>query len=169
MMTEALDEAAQRVSRYLSLQILVNSCFGLTLGVGLYFIGVPNPVLWGVVAGILRLVPYVGTITAGILPIALSLAIFDGWGPPLMVFALFAIVELVTANLVEPLLYGAHTGISSLAILVAAVFWTALWGPAGLILSTPLTVCLVVLGRNIPHLSFLHVLLGDEEVLPPAA
>jgi predicted PurR-regulated permease PerM len=169
MMTEALDDAATRVSRYLSLQILVNACFGLILGVALYFIGVPNPGLWGVVAGILRLVPYVGTITAGLLPIGLSLAVFDSWGPPLMVFGVFAVVELTTANLVEPLLYGAHTGISSLAILVAAVFWTALWGPAGLILSTPLTVCLVVLGRNIPQLAFLHVLLGDEEPLPPAA
>ncbi len=169
MMTETLDDAATRVSRYLSLQILVNACFGLILGVALYFIGVPNAGLWGVVAGILRLVPYVGTIIAGLLPIGLSLAVFDGWGPPLMVFGLFVVVEVLTANLVEPLLYGAHTGISSLAILVAAVFWTALWGPAGLILSTPLTVCLVVLGRNIPHLAFLHVLLGDEEALPPAA
>src|ERR1019366_745217 len=169
MMTEALDDAATRVSRYLSLQILVNACFGLILGVALYFIGVPNPGLWGVVAGILRLVPYVGTITAGLLPIGLSLAGFDGWGPPLMVFGLFVLVELITANLVEPLLYGAHTGISSLAILVAAVFWTALWGPAGLILSTPLTVCLVVLGRNIPQLAFLHHLLGDVTIRPPPA
>jgi len=169
MMTEAMDEAAKRVSRYLSLQVTVNACFGLILGTGLYFIGVPNYGLWGFVAGLLRIVPYVGTITAGLLPIGLSLAVFDGWGHPLMVFALFAVVELVTANLIEPMLYGAHTGISSLAILVAAVFWTALWGPSGLILSTPLTVCLVVLGRNIPQLGFLHILLGDEEALPPGA
>jgi predicted PurR-regulated permease PerM len=169
MMTEAMDDAAKRVSRYLSLQLTVNACFGLILGVGLYLIGVPNYGLWGVVAGGLRIVPYVGTAAAGLLPIGMSLAVFDGWGHPLMVFVLFAVVELVTANLIEPLLYGSHTGISSLAILVAAVFWTALWGPAGLILSTPLTVCLVVLGRNIPQLGFLHVLLGDDEVLAPAA
>jgi predicted PurR-regulated permease PerM len=169
IMTEALDDAAQRVSRYLSLQILVNACFGLVIGIGLYFIGLPNPVLWGVVAGILRLVPYVGTVGAGLVSIGLAAAVFDRWAPPLEVFGVFAAVELVTANLVEPLLYGVHTGISSLALLVATVFWAALWGPAGLILSTPLTVCLVVLGRYIPQLSFLHIMLGDEQALPPAA
>jgi predicted PurR-regulated permease PerM len=168
-MTEALDDAATRVSRYLSLQVLVNACFGIIVGVGMYFIGVPNAALWGVVAGILRIVPYVGTVVAGLLPIGLSLAVFDHWGPPLAVFLLFAVVELVTANVVEPVLYGVHTGISSLALLVTSVFWAALWGPAGLILSTPLTVCLVVLGRNFPQLAFLHILLGDEPALPPAA
>lgn len=168
-MTEALDEAATRVSRYLSLQVLVNACFGIVVGVGMYFIGVPNAALWGAVAGILRIVPYVGTVVAGLLPIGLALAVFDHWGPPLMVFLLFAVVELVTANFVEPVLYGVHTGISSLALLVTSVFWAALWGPAGLILSTPLTVCLVVLGRNFPQLAFLHILLGDEPALPPAA
>ena len=168
-MTEALDDAATRVSRYLSLQVLVNTCFGIIVGVGMYFIGVPNAALWGVVAGILRIVPYVGTVVAGLLPIGLSLAVFDHWGPPLMVFLLFAVVELLTANVVEPVLYGVHTGISSLALLVTSVFWAALWGPAGLILSTPLTVCLVVLGRNFPQLAFLHILLGDEPVLSPAA
>jgi predicted PurR-regulated permease PerM len=168
-MTEALDEAAKRVSHYLLLQVLVNACFGVIVGVGMYFIGVPNAALWGVVAGILRIVPYVGTVVAGLLPILLSLAVFDHWGPPLLVFLLFAAIELVTANFVEPVLYGVHTGISSLALLVTAVFWAALWGPAGLILSTPLTVCLVVLGRNFPQLAFLHILLGDEPALPPAA
>jgi predicted PurR-regulated permease PerM len=168
-MTETLDDAAKRVSRYMLLQVSVNAGFGLIAGLGLYLIGVPNAALWGVVAGILRIVPYVGTIVAGLLPIGLSLAVFDSWGPPLLVFLLFAVLELVTANLVEPVLYGVHTGISSLALLVTTVFWAALWGPAGLILSTPLTVCLVVLGRNIPQLAFLHVLLGDEQALPPAA
>ncbi len=169
MMTEALDDAAKRVSRYLSLQILVNACFGLVAGAGLYFIGVPNPALWGVVAGILRIVPYAGTFMAALLPIGLSLAVFDGWGPPLLVFLLFATLELITSNLVEPVLYGVHTGISSLALLVTTVFWAALWGPAGLILSTPLTVCVVVLGRYIPQLGFLHILLGDDQPLLPAA
>jgi predicted PurR-regulated permease PerM len=165
IMTQALDDAAQRVSRYLFMLILVNVCFGAVFGFGLYWIGVPNPALWGVVAGLLRIVPYVGTMVAAALPIALSLAAFDSWLPPLLVFLLFAGLELTIANFVEPWLYGVHTGISSLALLVAAVFWALLWGPAGLILSTPLTVCVVVLGRYVPQLSFLHVLLGDEEVL----
>jgi predicted PurR-regulated permease PerM len=165
LMTQALDDAAGRVSRYILLQFLVNASFGALFGIGLYFIGVPNPVLWGVVAGILRIVPYVGTMVAAILPIALSLAVFDGWLKPLLVFLLAAGLELIIANFIEPWLYGAHVGISSLALLVTAVFWTVLWGPAGLILSTPLTVCAVVLGRYFPQLSFLHILLGDEPVL----
>jgi predicted PurR-regulated permease PerM len=169
MMTQALDDAAQRVSRYLFMQFLVNAGFGTLFAIGLYFIGVPNPVLWGVLAGILRIVPYVGTLFAATLPIILSLAVFDGWLPPLLVFLLFAGLELIIGNFVEPWLYGAHTGISSLALLVTAVFWTVLWGPAGLILSTPLTVCVVVLGRYFPQLSFLRILLGDEEALEAEA
>ena len=110
----------------------------------------PIQLLWGVVAGILRIVPYVGTLVAATLPIALSLAVFDGWLKPLLVFLLVAGLELIIANFVEPWLYGAHVGISSLALLVTAVFWAVLWGPAGLILSTPLTVCVVVLGRYVP-------------------
>jgi predicted PurR-regulated permease PerM len=165
LMTQALDDAAQRVSRYLLMQILVNAAFGVLFGFGLYLIGVPTAALWGVVAGILRIVPYVGTMVAATLPIALSLAAFHSWVPPLLVFLLFAGLEMVIANFVEPWLYGANTGISSLAMLVSAIFWTILWGPAGLILSTPLTVCVVVLGRYVPQLSFLHTLLGDEVVL----
>jgi predicted PurR-regulated permease PerM len=169
LMTQALDDASGRVSRYLLMQFLVNAGFGTLFGLGLYFIGVPNPALWGVVAAILRIVPYVGTSVAATLPIALSLAAFDGWMRPLLVFFLVAGLELIVANFVEPCLYGAQVGISSLALLVTAVFWTVLWGPAGLILSTPLTVCAVVLGRYFPHLSFLHILLGDEPVLAPDA
>jgi predicted PurR-regulated permease PerM len=165
LMTQALDDAAQRVSRYLLMQGLVNAGFGTLFGFGLYCIGVPYPALWGVIAGLLRLVPYVGTMIAATLPIALSLAAFNSWAPPLLVFLLFAGLELITANFLEPWLYGANTGISSLALLVAVIFWTVLWGPAGLILSTPLTVCVVVLGRYVPQLSFLHILLGDEVVL----
>jgi predicted PurR-regulated permease PerM len=168
-MTQALDDAAQRVSRYLFMQFLVNAGFGALFAAGLYFIGVPNPVLWGALAGILRIVPYVGTFFAATLPIILSLAVFDGWLPPLLVLLLFAGLELIIANFVEPWLYGVHTGISSLALLVTAVFWTVLWGPAGLILSTPLTVCVVVLGRYFPQLSFLHILLGDEQALEAEA
>jgi predicted PurR-regulated permease PerM len=169
IMTQALDDAAQRVSRYLLMQILVNAAFGVLFGFGLYLIGVPTAALWGVVAGILRIVPYVGTMIAATLPIALSLAAFTSWVPPLLVFLLFAGLEMVIANFVEPWLYGANTGISSLALLVSAIFWTLLWGPAGLILSTPLTVCVVVLGRYVPQLSFLHTVLGDEIVLVPEA
>jgi predicted PurR-regulated permease PerM len=169
IMTQALDDAAHRVSRYLLMQILVNASFGVLFGLGLYAIGVPNPALWGVVAGILRIVPYVGTMVAATLPIALSLVAFNSWLPPLLVFLLFAGLELIIANFVEPWLYGANTGISSLALLVAAIFWTLLWGPAGLILSTPLTVCVVVLGRYVPQLSFLQTLLGDEIALAPEA
>jgi hypothetical protein len=148
---------------------MVNAGFGTLFGFGLYWIGVPNAALWGALAGILRIVPYVGTLVATTMPIALSLAVFDGWLRPMLVFLLLAGLELIIANFVEPWLYGAHVGISSLALLVSAVFWTVLWGPAGLILSTPLTVCVVVLGRYVPQLSFLHILLGDEPVLAPEA
>jgi predicted PurR-regulated permease PerM len=165
IMTQALDDAAQRVSRYLLMQVLVNAGFGCLFGIGLYYIGVPSPALWGVLAALLRIVPYLGTMVAAALPILLSLAAFGSWVPALLVFLLFAGIELVTGNLIEPWLYGTNTGISSLALLVAAVFWTILWGPAGLILSTPLTVCVVVLGRYVPQLSFLNILLGDEMVL----
>jgi predicted PurR-regulated permease PerM len=169
VMTQALDDATQRVSRYLMLQFMVNAGFGILCGVGLYLIGVPYAALWGTVAALLRIVPYVGSVSAGLLPLVLSLAVFDSWIPPLLVFLLFTTLELLIANLLEPLLYGAHTGISSLALLLTTVFWATLWGPAGLILSTPLTVCVVVLGRHIPHLSFLHILLGDQPVLAPEA
>ena len=169
LMTQALDDAAQRVSRYLLMQILVNAAFGVLFGFGLYLIGVPTPALWGVVAGLLRIVPYVGTMIAATLPIALSLAAFTSWVPPLLVFLLFAGLEMIIANFVVPWLYGANTGISSLALLVSAIFWTILWGLSGLILSTPLTVCVVVLGRYVPQLSFLHTLLGDEVALGPEA
>jgi predicted PurR-regulated permease PerM len=165
VMTQALDDATRRVCRYLTLQLLVNASFGVFCGIGLYLIGVPYAALWGAVAGILRIVPYAGSLVAALLPFMLSLAVFDRWMPPVLVFLLFAILELVTSNLVEPWLYGSHTGISALAILLATVFWTALWGPAGLILAMPLTVCVVVLGRHVPHLSFLHTLLGDQPAL----
>jgi predicted PurR-regulated permease PerM len=169
LMTQALDDASGRVSRYLLMQFLVNAGFGALFGLGLYCIGVPYAALWGVMGGILRYVPYVGTLISATLPLALSLAVFDGWLRPLLVFLLVASLELIIANFVEPWLYGTRVGISSLALLVTAVFWTVLWGPAGLILSTPLTVCVVVLGRYFPQLSFFHTLLGDEPVLDPEA
>ena len=168
-MTGAMDEAGDRVSHYLLLQSVVNTCYGLFAGVVLHFIGVPNAVLWGVVAGLLRFLPYLGPPIGALLPVLFSLAVFDDWTHPLMVLGFFVVVEIIVANFIEPMLYGARTGISSLAVLVAAVFWTFLWGPIGLVLSTPLTVCLVVMGRHIPNMQFLNVLFGDDPVLQPEA
>jgi predicted PurR-regulated permease PerM len=164
-MTLALNDATQRISRYLALQLLVNVCYGLCFGIGVFLIGIPNALLWGVIAGIFRIVPYVGALSATAFPLILALAIFHGWGPPLLLMFLFALLELSASNVVEPWLYGAHTGISSLALLVTTVFWTMLWGWAGLVLAVPLTVCVIVLGRYVPRMSFLHVLLGDETAL----
>jgi predicted PurR-regulated permease PerM len=165
VVTQAMDDAGRRVSRYLLMQFVVNTAFGIAVAGGLYFIGLPNALLWGALGATLRFFPFIGPLIAGTLPFILALTVFSDWTHPLMAAGLFLGIELITANLVEPRLYGAHTGISSLAILVAAVFWTVLWGPVGLILSTPLTVCLVVLGRYVPQLEFLHILLGDEPVL----
>jgi predicted PurR-regulated permease PerM len=164
-MTLALDDAARRISRYLVMQLAVNACYGFCFGLGVFLIGIPNALLWGVVAGIFRIVPYVGALSATAFPLVLSLAIFHGWGPPVLVILLFAFLDLVASNIVEPWLYGAHTGISSLAVLVTTVFWTMLWGWAGLVLAVPLTVCAIVLGRYVPRMSFLQVLLGDETAL----
>jgi predicted PurR-regulated permease PerM len=163
--TQALDDATQRISRYLVLQFLVNGLMGVALGVGLAMIGVPYAALWGVIAALLRLVPYVGILCAAILPFTLSLAVFDGWLHPALVLLLFFVLEVIVGNFIEPWLYGAHTGISSLGLLVSTIFWTILWGYPGLILSTPLTVLVVVLGRYVPQLSFLHIALGDQDVL----
>jgi predicted PurR-regulated permease PerM len=167
LVTQTLDEASSRVSKYLLIQFLVNVGYGIFIGMGLYFIGLPGALLWGVIVGILRFLPYVGPPLGGIMPLLLSMAVFSGWSKPLMVLGLFVITELAVSNLLEPMLYGAHTGISSMAIVVAAIFWTAIWGPIGLVVSTPLTVCLLVVGRHVPQLRFLHILLGDEPPLTP--
>ena len=166
--TRAMDDAGHRVSRYLLMQLLVNLSYGLVIAVGLYFIGVPNAVLWGALGTVLRFIPYIGPWVATILPTVLALAISPHWTMPLLTVTLFAGTELLLNNVMEPLLYGAHTGVSSIALIVAAVFWTWLWGPLGLVLATPLTVCLVVMGRHVPRLSFLSVVLSDEEALTPA-
>jgi predicted PurR-regulated permease PerM len=169
LVTQTLDDASARVSKYLLLQCVVNTCYGIFIGVCLHFIGVPGALLWGVLAGVLRFLPYIGPPLGGIMPLLLTLAVFHGWTQPLIVLLLFIVTELVVSNFIEPMLYGTHTGISSLAILVAAIFWTAIWGPIGLVLSTPLTVCLLVAGRHVPRLRFLHILLGDEPVLTPSS
>ncbi len=167
VMTQALEEASERLSHYLLLQLLVNGCYGLLFGMGLYLIGIPHALLWGALGALLRFVPYLGTWIATALPMAMAISVFPGWKQCLFAFILFAVLELLAANVVEPWLYGSYTGISPLAILVAAVFWGALWGPVGLILSTPLTLCLILAGRYFPQMGFLEVLLGDEPVLRP--
>ncbi|HEX4142296.1 MAG TPA: AI-2E family transporter [Pirellulales bacterium] len=167
--TQALDDAASRVSRYLLMQLIINSAFGFVIAVGLFCIGVPNPLVWGILATVLRFLPYIGSWIAAALPILLAAAVFQGWTRPILVLALFIASELTANNLLEPWLYGASTGISTMGILVSAVFWAWLWGPVGLVMATPLTVCLAVMGRYVPHLSFLHTLLSDEEVLSPDA
>ena len=166
--TQALDDAANRVSRYLAAQLLINITYGVPVGIGLYFIGIPNAPLWGALAVVLRFLPYLGIWIAAAFPIVLSFAISPGWAQPIEVIGLFIGVELFTANLMEPWLYGASTGLSASAIVVSAIFWTWLWGAGGLLLATPLTVCLVVLGKHLPALSFLHVLLGKELPIAPA-
>jgi len=165
--TDALDEAASRVSRYLLMQLIVNCCFGVLIGLGLFLIGIPNPLLWGAMATLLRFIPYVGAWIAAAAPLLLAFAIHPGWAKLAWTGGLFLTAEVLTGNIIEPLLYGSSTGVSPVALVLAAVFWTWLWGPIGLLLSTPLTVCLAVLGLHVPQLRFLHVLLGDEPVLTP--
>jgi predicted PurR-regulated permease PerM/methylmalonyl-CoA mutase cobalamin-binding subunit len=165
--TRALDDAGQRLSKYFLSQLAVNTCFGLVIGVGLWLIGVPSPAMWGVMAGLLRFVPYIGSFLAAVAPAALGAAVDPGWGMTLEVVALFAIVEPLTGYVVEPLLYGHSTGLSPVSVIVSAIFWTWLWGPIGLIMSTPLTLCLVVMGRHVKSLEFFDVLLGDRPALTP--
>ena len=165
--TEAIDDAARRVSRYLIMQTLINGWEGLCVAVGLSFIGLPNAVLWGALTMVLRFIPYVGILIAAGMPLVLCFAVFDRWEPALLTVALFAGIELVSYVILEPWLYSRRTGVSPVALLVAAVFWAWLWGAAGLFLAIPLTVCLVVMGKYIPQLAFLHVLLGDQPVLAP--
>jgi predicted PurR-regulated permease PerM len=165
--TQAITDAAGRVSRYLVAQTIVNAFCGLSIGLGLWLIGVPNPVLWGILVMMLRFVPYVGWLVAAAFPLALSVAIDPGWSMLLWVAGLFLTMELIVSNAVEPRLFGSSIGLSALAIVIAATFWTWLWGPIGLLLSTPLTACLATLGRHVPQLQFLDVALGVQPVLAP--
>jgi predicted PurR-regulated permease PerM/methylmalonyl-CoA mutase cobalamin-binding subunit len=165
--TRAMEDAGRRVSRYLSTQFLVNTCYGVCVAVGLQFIGVPNAVLWGVLSAVLRFIPYVGPWVGALLPVLLSFAISSGWFTPLMTIALFIVLEAIVSNFIEPWLYGANTGVSPIALIISAVFWTWLWGPIGLVLSTPLTVCLAVIGRHVPRLEFLGTLLSEDQALAP--
>lgn len=165
--TEAMNEAADRVGRYLRTQLAVNTGCAVPIGLGLALIGIPYAGLWAIFVVLLRFLPYLGIIIAAAFPVALALAVDPGWHLLLWTLLLFVGVESVVANLLEPRLYGASTGLSPLAVIVGAVFWTWLWGPVGLLLATPVTVCLVVLGRHAPALGLLGVLLGNEPVLSP--
>ncbi len=165
VMTKAFDDAGQRISRFLLMQLIVNATVGLSVGLGLLAIGVKYAFLWGFLVVVFRYIPYVGVLIAAVPPIFLSLAMFEGWLQPLLVCGLFLAIELLANNVAEPWLYGHSIGVSEVALLVAAALWAFLWGPIGLILSSPLTVCLVVLGKYVPQLKFLDVLLGDEPPL----
>jgi predicted PurR-regulated permease PerM len=165
--TIAIDDAGRRLSRYFLTQFTINATFGLVIGIGLYFIGVPNPVLWGVLSAVLRFVPYIGLLISAGLPIALAAAVDPGWSMAIWTAVLYAVVELPVSQAVEPMLYGHSTGLSPLAVVVSAIVWSWLWGPVGLILSMPLTLCLVVLGRYVKRMEFLAVLLGDRPALTP--
>jgi hypothetical protein len=167
--TRALDEATVRISRYLLMQSIINGSFGVAAGVGLFLLGVPYAALWGFLAAALRFIPYVGPTMALALPAALALAVFPGWTRPLIVIGLFVALELVANMALEPWLYGQSAGVSQVALLVAVVFWTWLWGPVGLLLATPLTVCLIVLSKHLPAMAFLVLLMGDEPVLDAKA
>jgi len=165
--TKAVDEAAERVSRYLLMQVAVNSIYGILLGTGLALLGLPYVVLWGALATVFRFIPYVGPWIVAILPITLSLAVFEGWTLPLGVAGLIVGLELVTNMVLEPLLYGHSAGVSDIALLVAIAFWTWLWGGVGLVLATPLTVCIVVFCKYIPSLEWVDVLMGEKPEVQP--
>ena len=165
--TQMLEDAGTRVGRYLSMLFLINVTFGISVGIGLYLIGVPNAILWGILATVLRFIPYIGPWIAAAMPIGLAMAISPTWFAPLLTVGLFVLLELFSNNIMEPWLYGRNTGVSEVAVLVSAVFWMWLWGPVGLLLATPLTVCLLVVGKHVPQLSFLDILLGNDQVFQP--
>jgi predicted PurR-regulated permease PerM len=166
--TSALDDAGSRVSRYLRMQLFINVCCGIPVAIGLYFIGIPNAILWGALATMLRFIPYVGPWIAAAFPILISLTVSPDWLTPLLTIGLFVVLELIRNNVMEPWLYGSSTGVSPVALIVAALFWTFLWGPVGPVLATPLTVCMVVMGRHIPKLAFLSIILNAEGALTAA-
>ncbi len=165
--TTALDDGAQRLSRYLLLQTAVNTTFGILVGLGLWAAGVPNPALWGLISAMFRFVPYVGVPIAALFPLALALAVDPGWSMMLWTLGVYTVLESITGQAIEPWLYGRNMGLSAIAVVVAAGFWTFVWGPVGLLLSTPLTMCLVVIGRHVDQLSFLDVMLGDRPPMAP--
>ena len=165
--TQAFDDAAGRISRYLVMQSIINAMLGLAVTIGLTLIGLPNAVLWGLLAAVLKFIPYLGPWIAAAFPVMQSMAVFNDWKHTLLTILVFIVLELISSNLVEPWLNGNSTGVTPVALVIAAMFWTWLWGAVGLVLSTPLTVCLLVMGKYVPQLEFLSVLLGDEPALEP--
>ena len=165
--TLAIDDGGRRLSKYFLAQLCINTLFGVVITIGLTVIGVPSPVLWGILSALLRFVPYVGSFIAAALPMALAAGTEPGWSTTLWTLALYVVVEGLTGQVAEPLVYGHNTGLSPFSVVVAAIFWSWLWGPIGLILSTPLTLCLVVMGRHVQRLEFLDVILGDRPALTP--
>ena len=155
------------MSKLFLTQIAFNAAFGIAIGIGLELIGIPSAPLWGLIAAIMRFVPYIGALISAIFPLILAAAVGSGWEMLLLTMALFGVLELIAGQVVEPLVYGHSTGLSPVAIVVSASFWTWLWGPVGLVLATPLTVCLVVVGRHIDQLQFLEIMLGDQPPLTP--
>jgi predicted PurR-regulated permease PerM len=166
--TAALDEAGERLSRLFLTQIAFNAAFGVAIGIGLQLIGVPSAPLWGLVAMILRFVPYIGAFISAIFPLILAAAVGSGWEMLLLTVILFVVLELLASQVLEPVIFGHSSGLSPVAIIVAASFWTWLWGPVGLVLATPLTICLVVVGRHVDRLQFLDIMLGDQPALTPS-
>ena len=165
--TAALDDAAARLSRLFLIQLLLNGTFGVVIGAGLWLIGIPSAILWGILAAVLRFVPYIGAAIAAAFPLALAVAVDPSWSMLLWTLALFLVVEPIVGHVIEPMVYGHSTGLSPVAVVASATFWTALWGPIGLVLATPLTVCLVVLGRHVERLEFLDIMFGDRPALSP--
>lgn len=167
--TQAMGEAAYRVSRFLFMQLVVNACFGIPFGIALYFIGIPNAMLWGLLATLLRFIPYAGVWIAVSMPALLAVAIDDGWSMLAWTLGTFLVLELLAVNVAEPILYGRSAGLSAMAVILAAIFWTWMWGPVGLLLAMPLTVVVTVIGRHVPQFGYLNTLLGVEPVLAPEA
>jgi predicted PurR-regulated permease PerM len=165
--TAALDDAGKRLSKLFLTQIVFNAVFGLAIGIGLELIGVPSAPLWGLIAMILRFVPYIGALISAVFPLILAAAVGSGWEMLVLTAALFVVLELLAGQVMEPLIFGHSTGLSPVAIILSASFWTWLWGPVGLVLATPLTVCLVVIGRHVERLKFLDIMLGDRPPLTP--
>jgi predicted PurR-regulated permease PerM len=166
--TEAIHEASARIGRYLRMQFLINAGYGVAVALGLWLVGLPGAVMWGVLGFSMRFLPYVGPWIAAVLPIIVSIATSPGWTQPLIVIVWYVMLELLLNNVAEPLLYGSSTGVSTVGVILAAIFWTWIWGPIGLILAMPITVCMVVTARYVPQLRFITVLLADQPALTPS-
>ena len=165
--TTTMNDAASRLSRYFLILTAINAIYGVFIALALWLIGIPSPIVWGVLAALMRYVPFIGSYIAAAFPVILAAAVDPGWQAVLVTVALFVVSELTMGQVVEPLVFGRGTGLSPIAVVISTVFWTWIWGPLGLFLAMPITVCLAVLGRNVEGLGFLAVMLGDEPALTP--